>query len=230
MFSRGGLAIFIKQSSRMSYASKERSTPSGATQARNEAGWPGGLRVIVSIGIILHLSAVLIAPLAGPPPATLLANRLIQPLRPYIGLLYLGHGYRFFAPDPGPGHSITFSVTRTDGGVVTGVVPDPVRDRPRLFYHRRFMVSEKIAALIPPADAPAAVRAEARRDWGPLVQGVARQLLREHDGSRVTLTLVEHALPGPEDILEQRSEPDVETPLGTFEPAIGRTMAAGVDR
>jgi hypothetical protein len=178
--------------------------------------WPAGLRLIVSLAILFHLAAVVAAPLAGPPPATLLANRLIQPLRPYIGLLYLGHGYRFFAPDPGPGHSIEYRVTRRTGDVIEGRLPDPSRDRPRLLYHRRFMVSEKIAALVPPADAPPEIRLQSKREWGPLVLGVARQLLREQDGVEVTLTLVEHPLPGPDDILEGRIEPDLETPLGTY--------------
>jgi len=189
--------------------------------------WPAGLKAIVSIAILLHLGAVIVAPLAGPPPATRLANRLIQPLRPYIGLLYLGHGYRFFAPDPGPGHSIAFRGTREDGRTFEVVLPDPVRDRPRLFYHRRFMVSEKLAALVPPADAPQEIQLQAKRDWGPLVLGVARQLLREHDGLRVTLSLVEHPLPGPEDVLGGRADPDIETPLGTYERAVPALSGGG---
>lgn len=199
----------------------------GSFVGQRAGSWPAWLRLVVSLAILFHLTAVIAPPLAGPPPASLLANRLIQPLRPYVGLLYLGHGYRFFAPDPGPGHSIAYRVTRRAGDVVEGVLPDPLRDRPRLLYHRRFMVSEKIAALVPPADAPPEIRLQAkRREWGPLVLGVARQVLREQDGVQVTLRLVEHPLPGPTDILEGRSDPDIETPLGTYALA-GSAVAGG---
>jgi hypothetical protein len=170
-------------------------------------------------------------PLAGPPPASALANRLLQPLRPLVGALYLGHGYRFFAPDPGPGHSIRWTVERPDGTRLSGSLPDRDADRPRLLYHRRFMIAEKIAPLVPPADAPAEVRRDARAAWLPLVKGVAGQLLERHAGTRVELALVEHYLPGPEELLAAEqggaaSAPapdmaDIVTPLGTFALAEG---------
>lgn len=184
------------------------------------------LKLLVSAAIILHLAAVIVPPLAGPPPASSLANAVMQPLRPYVGLLYLGHGYRFFAPDPGPGHSIEYVVTRADGSTVSGRIPDATKDRPRLAYHRRFMVSEKIAAQVPPPDAPEEVRDEARRTWVPLVKGVARRLLDDHDGEQVQLTLVQHFLPGPEEVLAGTVEPDDRSPLGSFarSTAVGKVV------
>ena len=71
--------------------------------AEQGRGWSPLLRSVVSLAIAIHLAAVVLPPLASPPPASLLANEAIQPFRPYIGSLYLWHGYRFFAPDPGPG-------------------------------------------------------------------------------------------------------------------------------
>jgi hypothetical protein len=173
------------------------------------------------LAICLYLAAVLVAPLASPPPASELAGRLIQPFRPLIGLLYLGHGYRFFAPDPGPGHSIRWKMTMPDGSLRTGSLPDRDADRPRLLYHRRFMISEKIAALVPPAEAPEGVRDEARREWLPLVKGVAGQLLARHGGARVELEMVEHYLPTPEELIRGGigSTPgteDIVVPLGTY--------------
>lgn len=185
------------------------------------------LKLLVSAAIVFHLAAVIVPPLAGPPPASRLANAVMQPLRPYVGLLYLGHGYRFFAPDPGPGHSIEYVVTRSDGSTIRGRIPDATKDRPRLGYHRRFMVSEKIAAQVPPPDAPQEVRDEARRSWLPLVKGVARRLLDEHDGEQVQLTLVQHFLPGPEEVLAGTVEPDNRSPLGSFAvaKAVGKALA-----
>lgn len=185
--------------------------------------WSPTVKLIVSLAILLHLAAVIAPPLAGPPPASLLANSLMQPFRPYVGLVYLGHGYRFFAPDPGPGHSIRYEIMKRDGTRVLGQVPDRHLDRPRLLYHRRFMVSEKIANLVPPPDAPKEVREEARREWLPLVKGVASQLLGQHDGQQVTLTMVEHYLPAPEEVVQGRGGEDIVVPLGTFARATGRT-------
>jgi len=176
----------------------------------------GPLRALISLGLLAYFAAVIVAPLSGPPPASGLAQALLQPFRPLLGGLYLGHGYRFFAPDPGPGHSIRWTVTLPDGAVRTGTIPDAVTDRPRLLYHRRFMVAEKIAGFVPPPDAPSEVQARARADRLPLVKGVADNLLRAHGGERVTLEMVEHYLPGPEEIVEGRAGSDLITPLGTF--------------
>jgi hypothetical protein len=177
-------------------------------------------RLFASLLIVGYLAAVVVPPLAGPPPASGLAGRLLQPLRPVVGALYLGHGYRFFAPDPGPGHSIRWTLTRPDGSQQTGSIPDAQSDWPRLLYHRRFMVSEKIAALVPPVDAPADIRARAAPDWKPLVKGVASNLLRQYGdqqaGSRVRLELVEHYLPDPEEVIRGERGSDIVTPLGTY--------------
>jgi hypothetical protein len=177
-------------------------------------------RLLASLLIAGYLAAVVVPPLAGPPPASGLAGRLLQPLRPLVGALSLGHGYRFFAPDPGPGHSIRWTLTRPDGSQQTGSIPDAQSDWPRLLYHRRFMVSEKIAALVPPVDAPADIRARAAPDWKPLVKGAAANLLRQHGdqqaGSRVRLELIEHYLPDPEEVIRGERGSDIVTPLGTF--------------
>jgi hypothetical protein len=178
--------------------------------------WPRWLRGIASLAIVVYLLAVILPPLAGPPPASALANRLIQPFRPLVGGLSLGHGYRFFAPDPGPGHSIRWTVTRADGSMDSGSIPDRARDWPRLLYHRRFMLPEKLAGLVPLADAPADIRADAKREWQPLVKDIAAHLLRREAGVRVGLDLVEHYLPTPEEVMEGRGGEDLITPLGTY--------------
>jgi len=175
-----------------------------------------GTRACASVAILLYLAAVVMPPLAGPAPASELAGRLLQPLRPLVGALYLGHGYRFFAPNPGPGHTIRWTMTMPDGSMKSGRIPDESLDRPRLLYHRRFMVSEKISALVPPPDAPQEVRDRARQEWQPLVKGVAGNLLRREGGLRVTLETVEHYLADPEEVLSSGTFTDVVTPLGGY--------------
>jgi hypothetical protein len=173
-------------------------------------------RALASAAILVYLAAVVIAPLSGPPPASQLAQILLQPFRPLLGALYLGHGYRFFAPDPGPGHSLRWTMAMPDGTTTTGQIPDVASDWPRLLYHRRFMVAEKISALVPPVGVPAEIRSQARGDWLPLAKGVAGNLLRGQGGSRVRLELVEHYLPGPDEVIAGTDGDDLVTPLGTF--------------
>jgi hypothetical protein len=193
--------------------------------------WPPAVRGAASLAIVAYFAAVIVPPLAGPPPASELALAALQPLRPLVGCLSLGHGYRFFAPNPGPGHSIRWTMTMADGSTRQGSLPDQQADWPRLLYHRRFMISEKIAALVPPPDAPAEVQERSRGDWQPLVKDVAGQLLRRHGGSQVTLQMTEHYLPTPEEVVQVEQGgtdqgEDVVTPLGTYALA-GATPATG---
>ena len=170
----------------------------------------------VSLALLAYLAAVIVPPLAGPPPASELATAALQPLRPLVGSLFLGHGYRFFAPNPGPGHSITWTMQMADGTIRQGSIPDRDADWPRLLYHRRFMIAEKIAAFVPPPDAPADVLQQSRGEWQPLVKDIAGQLLHRHGGSRVTLQMTEHYLPAPEEVTRTEQGRDVVTPLGTY--------------
>lgn len=177
---------------------------------------PRALRLPLSLAILVYLAGVIVAPLSGPPPASELSQVILQPFRPLLGGLYLGHGYRFFAPDPGPGHTIRWTVTLPDGSQRSGSIPDAASDWPRLLYHRRFMVAEKIAALVPPPFAPDDAKQEARRDWLPLVKGVAANLLRAERGVQVRLAMVEHYLPDPEEVVAGTMGADLVTPLGTY--------------
>ena len=189
---------------------------STTTSAMTASAWSRPARWLASLLIAGYLATVIVPPLAGPPPASELAGVLRQPLRPLIGALYLDHGYRFFAPDPGPGHEIRWTVTMPDGSAKSGKIPDREADWPRLLYHRRFMVAEKIAVLVPTTEAPREVRDRAKPDWLPLVKGVAGNVLRATGGTRVKLEMVEHYLPDPTEVVAGTTGADLVTPLGTF--------------
>ena len=178
--------------------------------------WPLTVRIFVSSAILIYLFAVALPPLAGPPPASEIANVILQPFRPLIGALSLSHGYRFFAPNPGPGHSIRWSMVTSTGSTLEGVVPDAKTDWPRLLYHRRFMIPEKIAALVPPPLAPAEIRREATLDWQPFAEDIATHLLAKHNGKEVSLELIEHYLPDTFELKEGRAGDDLTTPLGSY--------------
>ncbi len=187
----------------------------------SRSSWPPAVRMVVSLGLLIYLAAVIVPPLAGPPPASDLAMAALQPLRPLVGSLFLGHGYRFFAPNPGPGHSIQWTMKMADGSTRKGSIPDREADWPRLLYHRRFMISEKIASFVPLPDAPADVRQQSRGDWQPLVKDVAGHLLHRYGGAEVTLQMTEHYLPDPEELIrskqgEAEQGSDTVTPLGTY--------------
>lgn len=100
---------------------------------------------LLSIWLVFHVFAVFIAPAAMPPISPLLldAHRVAMP---YNDLLFQNHGYHFFAPDPGASSLISYSVPRPDDAPLVGRFPD-VSIRPRLLYHRYFMLAENLWAF-----------------------------------------------------------------------------------
>jgi len=136
--------------------------------------WHAFWRWLVSLLVVLHLTAVLSAPWdlatgdALPP-----GYEAMQPQRPlpppesvvwqkpvvtrglhgffhdYLNLLYLNHGYEFFAPDPAGTHVIDFQVTQADGKVIEGRLPSHDHHWPRLLYHRHMMLAEQTPMMGP---------------------------------------------------------------------------------
>jgi hypothetical protein len=107
------------------------------------------VRILVSLWLAYHVMAMFISPWAIPPTSRL-AVLMQQYVAHYQTLLYLNHGYRFFAPDPGPASVVEFLIVRPDGQVTRGLFPDRQainRDYPRLNYHRWFMWSETLGQM-----------------------------------------------------------------------------------
>jgi hypothetical protein len=122
---------------------------------------------------------------------------------PYLQAAYLNHGYKFFGPDPSPSHLVRYVVEMPDGERLEEIFPDHKLHWPRLFYHRHFMLSEFVFALAGPYDP--------RFDWEnqPLspaqeayIESYAHHLLAKYGAKRVTLYLVEHRLPSPQEVLD----------------------------
>ncbi len=141
-------------------------------------------RVLITLAILLHLTAVIAAPLAVWPSSELQQN-LAETFRPYICAAYLDHGYRFFAPMPSPGHLVRYTLQMPDGTSQTGTFPDLKTEWPRLFYHRHFMLSEKLAQFYDPdqpgANDPPAARAQwqaERKTFAAIAKSYADYLLR----------------------------------------------------
>jgi hypothetical protein len=144
------------------------------------------VRAAVSLLVALHVFAVFLGPFAMQPSSTVAAD-CARGFQPYLDLLSLANGYRFFAPEPGPSHLVRYEVTLADGTLKTGEFPDRHVNWPRLLYHRYFMLSEFINTLGSP-DAPNE-RAEA------FAKGYAQHLADQYDARSVKLFLRRHYVP-----------------------------------
>ena len=152
-----------------------------------------------------HLVSLCVGP-ATMPPSSPLQTAVGRAFAPYITALYLGHGYHFFAPDPGPSTLLKYEGTRPDGTPVAGTLPDLNDHFPRLLYHRHFMLTERLGG-------PLARSGEYHR-------ALAGGLFQDTGADELRLTAVTHRTP---DVREVRlgfglDDPALytERPLGTF--------------
>ncbi len=203
--------------------------------------WSGRKRFVVSVLVLLHLSAVIIA---ATPPSDL-AQDVSMAFRPYINAADLSHGYRFFAPDPGPSHLVRYRLEYENKPAEEGTLPNLNVHWPRLLYHRYFMLSEHLfdqyriwheeAELqkeiqeghseleLSPAEQTVEANATTRDEsmYRAMAQSYADELLRRTGAKRVSLKLIVHAIPTPNDVLHGRRLDDKSSyraigDLGTF--------------
>lgn len=99
---------------------------------------------MASLVIVGFLFVLIIGPLSNPVASPYLSGPIAAKISPVHRALFLGHGYRFFGPDPGPGHLLIYQGERSDGSRFEGVFPDSSTHWPRLLYHRWFMLSETV--------------------------------------------------------------------------------------
>jgi hypothetical protein len=190
--------------------------------------WPPRWRALVSVLLLLHVTAVFTAPFtfatsSGPGTASPFAVRAMNALRAYVDAAYLNHGYFFFAPNPGPSHLLRARLEYEDGRSADEVVfPDRRRQRPRLLYHRYLMLSESLnSRYAPPAPPPEIVGdpeqmaawREARRQYESLRESYRRHLRTAHGAGRVDLVRVEHREPTP---FEFQGRPAIGEPQPVF--------------
>jgi hypothetical protein len=167
------------------------------------------LRRGLTLFLLVHLASICVPPISVEP-ASLFSSYLWTGLQPYIQATFLDHGYRFFAPEPGPSHLVRYELTLPDGTQQEGIFPNLAEEWPRLLYHRHFMLSEFVNSL-------ASYREEAELSYA---KSYAHHLLRKHGANQVTLYLRRHAIPTPEQILDGMQLSDLrllqERSLGTF--------------
>lgn len=132
------------------------------TPHRPERPWSPVWRRLVTILLLFHLTAIVYTPLTlGDGYPTLLGGwRWMQD---YATLLYLDHGYRFFAPEPGPTH--TLKLVSGEGDLQQTIrLPDRGTTWPRLLYHRWFMLGESLSTALDGAVAGAAAYRDAQAE------------------------------------------------------------------
>ena len=163
--------------------------------------------VLVNVWLVYHLAAIVLAPWSVPPSSRLVQNAWWWGVKAYVQPLFLNHGYHYFAPEPGNSTLVAYVLELPNGKRETGRIPNR-GIRPRLLYHRHFMLTEFLAAS---ENYPPAVRTE-------LLRAMARELCHEHGALRVTLSQVTHRLPTMERIRAGGTLDDnyTEEPLGTF--------------
>ena len=152
-----------------------------------------------------HLTALCVGP-ATMPPASPTQATAARAFAPYVAALYLGHGYHFFAPDPGPSTLLRYAGTTPDGTPVAGTLPDLKDHFPRLLYHRHFMLTERLGG--PFARSPEYHRA------------LADGLFQATGAEELRLTAVTHRTPEPREVQLGFGLDDPalysDRPLGTF--------------
>lgn len=131
------------------------------------------LRVLISIVIVWHFTAIFLAALCIPESSPLvydLAQK--RPMQWYLDALFLNQGHSFFAPDVGPGHLIRYELFDQGGRPSgDGDLPSLKEHWPRLRYHRHLMLADQS----PMGDDPH------EQAWArTYLEAYARQVLRDN--------------------------------------------------
>lgn len=161
--------------------------------------------LLVNAWLVFHLFAIFVGP-ASADPASPLVQSWFDAVSPYLHMLFLDHGFRFFVPEPGASTLISYRLELPDGSSNTGRFPDR-SITPRLFYHRFFMLSEFLG--------------NTDEELRPYIErAFARNLCRQTGAIRVSLTRVTHDVPSIDDVQRGMKLDDpslyTETLLGSY--------------
>lgn len=212
-------------------ASPSHATNRGASGSFTLGAW---WRRGISVLLLVHLVLIVSVPLAIMPPRSRLASTITRWVRPYLDIAQFSHGYGFFASEPGPSHLVEYQLefTPKDGETRKPILkqfPDIKTQRPRLLYHRHFMLSEKLASYLQPQ--PVAPQRPSddvlQTEWGAadwqlrqkefqwemeqwrrqreifdvIVKSYGQHLMAESNSSLVRLHIATHVIPPPEAII-----------------------------
>lgn len=151
--------------------------------------WKLVAKVVASGCIAFHLIAIFAAP-ASIPPTSASLEATWSLCSPYLYTTNLNNGYHFFAPEPGASTLIEFVGTTSNGDIQHGVMPDKQRMRPRLLYHRYFMLTEFLGGY-----------SESDPKRKIVIQTLAHEILKTQNLQQVELRLVRHRPSSRQEIL-----------------------------
>ena len=205
--------------------------------------WSLTARLIASTLISFQMMAIFWPPFtfassAGNGSSSPFADGVMSWLRPYVSFMFLDHGYFFFAPNPGPSHLVHYKVEFADSSEpVEGVFPNLKDEKPRLLYHRHFMLAESLQnAFVPPEEPrspplPTNLAESERRSLEAAQKQILAQqtaawkhrreqyemlrksfedhLLAKYGGNQVTITRREHLLLSPDEFLRKGQRLDL---------------------
>ncbi len=213
---------------------------------------PSGRRVKIAVSVVLliHLWGVVGRPFEfatqGPFGSSPSASTFYSPVRAYSQFMYLDHGYAFFAPDPGPSHFIQAAITDDGGTRVEMKYPDLAEQRPRLLYHRHFMLAEFLNDVhYPPGPPPAEIASDAsaaaewmrtRKRFDDVRDSILHHLRVEYPRCDVAIRRVEHRQPGLPEFFEgkvgTRDERLLRVLFDTFDgsPSVDESQSLEVPR
>jgi hypothetical protein len=157
-------------------------------RGRRNGRVPLWLRVALSLLVVWHFTAVFLAALSMPVTSQLVYSISQDGLMQwYLDALYMNQQHSFFAPDVGPGNIIRYELFDQAGQLIDkGELPDRKEHRPRLRYHRHFMLADQ-------ADLSSNDE-QYRKQWQrAFLVGFAQQLLRVHEeAAMVRVSRVAH--------------------------------------
>lgn len=185
---------------------RDAAAPQPKPKARKPGQMHWALKLAISLLVIWHVTAVFLAPMSIPPTSPLVTE-IVQgtKMQWYLDLLYINHGYDFFAPDPSNGHLIRFELFDSGGKVIEeGEFPNKQVNWPRLLYHRYFMLADQCQV----ADESEAKENAWRDEY---LKAYARQLLRAHPSAAAAhVTRIVHYPLRPEDAVQINLNPSLE--------------------
>jgi hypothetical protein len=164
--------------------------------------WPVWARVVVSLAIIYHLTAVF-AGAVGVPPSSVLERTVADLFTAYYDLVDFGYAYRFYT-EPPPTPVVTALLEFSDGRAAETVrLPGREVPGPPMRHQRQLALANALFLDVREAHERTGERSRSR-----LAQGYARHLCATRPGCQsVTLHLRYHLIPDIEQVREATDRP-----------------------
>ncbi len=171
----------------------------GGTGGIVRGGWPVWARVLVSVLLLYHLSAMFVSTLVSPPAFSMLEARLGNFFAHYYELIDQGYAYHYYAPEPPPTPVMTARVTFEDGREPFEIRMPTRGTAPRLRYQRQLAQAHHLFDDVLQTE----MRGEPARQ-SVVALSYARHLKKQFQGClTVEIELKQHMIPPLQEIQAQ---------------------------